>query len=199
MKLDKTAVKELEKAIKQKAKAYGYKGINGWIFAKIGDCFADSVSVVVNRTKLTHRIKIKKLSYDDLFWDIMNMSDNKLQPLSLRANGAFKAPGITISEDEIELDENVEDIADTYCSVVASTVKSFLDNNSVGEYVLTKVSSPYAPVLRCLEYLDRGDTASALEIANSEISMGNCGGFSNEGKNFFEWVVHYCSYKQSLI
>ena len=29
MKLNKTAVKELEKAIKQKAKAYGYKGING--------------------------------------------------------------------------------------------------------------------------------------------------------------------------
>ena len=69
MKLDKTAVKELEKAIKQKAKAYGYKGINGWIFAKIGDCFADSVSVVVNRTKLTYRIKIKKL-----FCTIKNMT-----------------------------------------------------------------------------------------------------------------------------
>ena len=68
--------------------------------------------------------------------------------------------------------------------------KSFLDNNSVGEYVLTKESSPYAPVLKCLEHLDRNDTAAALEIAHREIALGNCGGFSNEGKTFFEWVVY---------
>ena len=122
----------------------------------------------------------------------MNMPDNRLQPLSFRANGAFTSPCILRPVGGIAFDEDLDAVADKHCSAVVETVNSFLDNNSVGEYVLTKETSPYAPVLKCLEYLDRGDTASALEVANREIILGNCGGFSNEGKTFFEWVVHYC-------
>lgn len=190
MKLDKTAIRELEKVIKQTAKTYGYKYISGGIFTKISDNFVDSVNVVIDRSKVSYHIRIKKLSYDDLFWDIMNMPDNKLQPLSFRVNGAFKSPSIILAMGEIGLDEDLEGIAEKYCSIVSETAKSFLDSTSVGDYVLTKGSSPYAPVLKCLEHLIRNDANAALDIANSAIASGNSGGFSNDGKNFFEWVVH---------
>lgn len=189
MKITKVHRCQLDKAIKQKAKGYGYKYAYGFLFSQIRENFTFITCRLTDAGEVRGYIHIKKMSYDNLFWDIMNMPDNRLQPLSFRANGAFTSPSILLPIGGIAFDEDIDAVADKCCSVVAETVKAFLDNNAVGEYVLTK-DCPYAPVLKCLEYLDRGDIASALEIANSEISVGNTGGFSNEGKTFFEWVVH---------
>ena len=190
MKIKKVHRCELDKAIKQKAKGYGYKYAYGFMFSQIGENYSYTTCRLTDAGEVCGHIHIKKMSYDNLFWDIMNMPDNRLQPLSFRANGAFTAPSILLPISWIAFDEDIDVVADKCCSVVAETVKAFLDNNAVGEYVLKKESSPYAPVLKCLEYIDRGDIASALEIANSEILAGNTGGVSNEGKTFFEWVVH---------
>ena len=190
MKITKAQRSEFDKAIKKKAKDYGCKYAYGVMFSQIGENFTYTLCGLTVNGEVCGHIHIKKMSYDNLFWDIINMPNNRLQPLSFRANAAFKSPSILLPLGGIMFDEDLDMVANQCCSAVAATVNSFLDNNSVGEYVLTKESSPYAPVLKCLEYLDRNDTAAALEIAYHEIALGNCGGFSNEGKTFFEWVVY---------
>lgn len=192
MKITKAQRSEFDKAIKKKAKDYGYKYAYGVMFSQIGENFTYTLCGLTVNGEVCGHIHIKKMSYDNLFWDIINMPDNRLQPLSFRANAAFKSPSILLPLGGIVFNEDLDMVANQCCSAVAATVNSFLDNNSVGEYVLMKESSPYASVLKCLEHLDRGDATSALEIADSEISKGNSGGFLNEGKNFFEWMKIYC-------
>ena len=182
--------KALDKAVKQKAKDYGFKFAHGFLFSQIGENFVYSICIVTDTGKVDSDACIKKMSYDNLFWNIMNMPDNKLQPLSFRARGAFTSPCILVDGIEIEFDEDLDAVADKYCSAVAETAKSFLYNNDIGEYVLTNNSIFCTPVLKCLEHLDRGNITTALEIAKQQIALGDCGGFMNEGKTFFEWVVY---------
>jgi len=46
---------------------------------------------------LHHLFQYKLLSFDDLFWEIVQLEENAKQPLSFRAAGAWTAPMTTIS------------------------------------------------------------------------------------------------------
>lgn len=77
MKMDKMTQKLLLKQIKTRAAEFGYKVSRGFMFSKIGKNFVSVPHLIVNSTKLGYHVLIKKYSYDDIFWDVMNMADNK--------------------------------------------------------------------------------------------------------------------------
>ena len=192
MKMDKATQKELGKRIKDCAKKFGYRHNSGFLFLKSDDNFISNIFLIQNSCKLKYTIRVKKYSYDDIFWDVINMSSNQKEPMSLRARGAFSAPNITLARGEIALssDSDLDVIANSLCDIIVETTSRFLKEHQVNDYVLSKEDFPYSKTLKCLAYLDMNDVASALDIAKKEIESGNpSGGFGNEGKGFFEWVV----------
>lgn len=192
MKMDKATQKELGKRIKDCAKKFGYRHNSGFLFLKSDDNFISATYGVVNSCRLKYMIDIKKFTYDDIFWDVINMPSNKKAPMSLRANGAFAAPTITIAQGDIAVssDSDLDVIANSLCDTIVETTSQFIKEHQVNDYILSKENFPYSKTLKCLAYLDRNDVVSALDIAKKEIESGNpSGGFGNEGKGFFEWVV----------
>lgn len=192
MKMGKAEQKELGKRIKACAKQLGYKHYDGSLFSKTGDNFISIHFGVVDSCKLNYIIQIKKYSYDDIFWDVINMPLNKKEPMSLRAVGAFAAPSLILVMDNIPLssDSDLDLIANSLCDTIVQTTSQFLKEHQVNDYILSRENFPYAKTLKCLAYLDMNDVASALDIARKEIESGDpAGGFENEGKGFFEWVV----------
>ena len=194
MKMDKMTQKILLKQIKTRASEFGYKVSSYAMFSKIGENFVSIDHGILNSTIFDYSITIKKYSYDDIFWDVMNMADNKKAPVSLRAIGAFAAPSITIFADKIPLSDDIDSIVQTFFDTVIIHVNDFLEKNQVNDFVFATESLPRGPLLRCLAYLEQKDIASAVEVAQKEIAAGNrCGGFENEGKGFFEWVLYQYS------
>lgn len=190
MKIDKTLQKELEKHIKERAKLIGYKKMNGFLFSRIEDDLISVTYVIVNSTKLVYTVKIKKFTYDDIFWDTINMPENKKQPISLRINGAFKAPSIIISIGEITLTTDVLSVATRFCTTVVNEVTEFRKKSNVNNYVVENTTIPYSSTLKCLAYIDAKRPDLAVEIAKAKIEAGDLrGGFENEGKGFFEWII----------
>ena len=192
--MDKMTQKALLKQIKTRAPEFGYKVSRGFMFSKIGEHFVSVPHLIINSAKLDYHVSIKKYSYDDIFWEVMNMADNKKAPVSLRAYGAFKAPAIIIFSDPIPLSDDIDSIVQTFLDTVVMHVNDFLRNNKVSDFIFSNENLPHGPLWRCLEYIDRKDIASAVEVAKREIAAGDKdGGFENEGKGFFEWVLYQYS------
>ena len=190
MNLGKETKKNLEQSIKNQGKKLGFKSKNGFIFSKIGENFVTVTYVIVNFCKLVYTIELKKFSYDDIFWDILHMPDNKKMPFSLRANGAFSAPSIILSQGEIALSSDVEAIPESFLNMVEEKISFFSNKYEVNSYILSHKDIPCSSTLMCLAFLDMDNPSAAVKIAQKEIAAGNrLGGFENEGKVFFEWIL----------
>lgn len=113
-KIKKTLL-NIEKAfVKEYAKKHGYKSISSIPYAKIDDAFISIIIyTTINRNgtyTITEYSKVKPYSFDDLFWDIFDMSSNKDAPISLRCNGAFTCP----SDDICWIERKTENFDDVY-------------------------------------------------------------------------------------
>lgn len=182
--------KEIDKRIKEQAKNFGYKFRNPCAFAKRGEYFISSFCIVVSLEKAIIDIDVKKLVYDDIFWDVMNMSSNKDQPLSLRAVGAFTAPAIGVCRKEIPIASDLDLFIRDFYKTVSEESEEFLQKNPLDDYILSNTTHPYASTLKCLVYLSRNDPASAVCEAKQAIASGDHrGGFENERKGFFDWIL----------
>lgn len=186
MKFDKIFLKELDKKIKEQAKKHGFKRNSGFLYLKNGENFVDIVYTYSDSCRIAYDLNIKKYSYDDIFWDIINMPENKKEPMSLRARGAFAAPSIIVKDDSIPLSPDMDDVASSFCEKIAYEAADFLNHNDVNEYVLSKNESP---TLKCLAYIDKNEISSAIKIAKDELKRGELGDVQNEGLGFFEWLL----------
>lgn len=103
-------LRELKKAElklhKELAKKYKLKKIGDYIWCKKDDLLFKMFSGVVENEGICRcdiTAKIKPIWVDDFLWDMIDMPDNKQQPLSLRIQGAFTVWGIEIFETVFEL------------------------------------------------------------------------------------------------
>jgi hypothetical protein len=108
----KTAVKEaylagimLEAIGKEIFKNKKWKSISGTFYVRDGDfvyiCFINntvSEDFIRNPYKVTINLSFKHAQFDEVFWDIMDLQDNKKEPFNLRINGWFTLPSTPISE-----------------------------------------------------------------------------------------------------
>ncbi|MCM1090965.1 MAG: hypothetical protein NC092_10110 [Butyrivibrio sp.] len=67
-------------------------------------------------------------------------------------------------------------------------IRDFLEHHTVTEYV---IEDGQDATLQCIAYIDIGDYEHAKEIAKAAIRDGNKERFENEGRGFFQWVLHY--------
>ena len=158
--------------------------------------FFDMYSSVLEQDdicKCRVKAKVKPLWADDLLWDILGMSENKNEPLSLRSNGAFTVSGVTVFEIECELpnwetNELRGCLQNSYEAFVSHIEKIDADyyNNNLN-------SDRYHDEIRSLLMLiHTGQYEKAVEYASN---MKN-DYFCNGELSFPMSVIRYCENKQ---
>lgn len=120
-------------------KKRGYKFRSGFAFKRIdAENFCYGFPHFVREEKnFTFIWNIKKYSYDDIFWKIMNMEENSNEPDSLRVCGAFAVRGVKILDIRMRLEDNLETYLNELIIQIETETKRFLEKNSVNEYVLS--------------------------------------------------------------
>lgn len=179
--------KALPKILREKIKAYPFKKKDFMIWYSSKELFFDLL-ITVNVTEEGHcvcssRETVKPLWLDELLWDFLKMEENKKEPLSLRAVGAFTVTGSEIFAcsqelkdwDVCELEKCVDGrLEHFYHSVQTAAVDDFIRNIKSKRYhselreALTYIhDQKYPEALNCLK--DQGDGA----FKNGEISINN--------------------------
>lgn len=194
LKISKEMQKQLLKQIKLIARSKGYRVRSDCLYQVRGDNFIYCDYDTFKPDKLDFSIHVKKYSYDNIFWDIMDMKDNKKESDSLRADGAFSAPSVEIEADLYELSEDINSIANQLLEEVETVTANFLANNDVNLYVLEHENKPYDKIIRCLAYIDMKQYEQAKEIAREAIEAGDIGKYISGGKGFFEWLLSDSNY-----
>ena len=188
MKLDKNQQKELINAIYISSNGREYKTKKNTIYRVIDKAFIHCNFLIVNSQKLVYRIYIKNYDYDDIFWEIMQMSSNSKKNDSLRAIGAFKAPSVLLKNGEVDLTEKYEEQAEYLVGLVDECSHNFMEKYDIDEYVIVYEDGMDKEVLKCLAYIHMNNIEQAVKIAANSINDGNRGNYVNGGKAFFEWI-----------
>lgn len=188
MKLDKNQQKKLIDAIYISSNVREYKTKKNTIYRVIDKAFIHCDFLIVNSQKLVYRIYIKNYDYDDIFWEIMQMSSNSNKNDSLRAIGAFKAPSVLLKKGEVDLTEKYEEQAEYLVELVDECSHNFMEKYDIDEYVIVYEDGMDKEVLKCLAYIHMNNIEQAVKIATNSINDGNRGNYVNCGKAFFEWI-----------
>lgn len=185
--------KALPKMLAEKIKPYKFKKRDERVWHVAGDMFFVGtffVTQTVNGGCMCGMdVEAKPLWIDDLLWDCFRMEDNKKEPLSLRAVGAFTVSGAEIREEYDYLEEwtpeELEKCVDKYLEefsriVQTVTIEDFYNNIS---------SSGYHEELRVsLTLVHDGKYQEALEY----LSDKNKGIFCNQGLWIHDGIREYC-------
>lgn len=185
--------KSLSSIIKSNVKSYGIKkkdymvwGIKNELYFSLlvdlrerdGHCYCCSEELV------------KPLWLDDLFWDIMDMPENKSEPLSLRCVGAFALHGMQVYEGEQELMQwSVEELEQCVISDMEHFVNTMNHSDRETYDSIFDVSAYQGELQEILCFIHNQDYQKALERIQS---MEDGGQFQNKGIWFREYAKKYC-------
>ena len=107
----KQRCKDFDAALKEQARASGWRYARGELFRQSGDWFLNVFPILLWERGILARFMIKPMALDPLFWDIAGLPENNGLPLSFRAQGAWvlRPPG---QEENVGLDiSDVEQLA----------------------------------------------------------------------------------------
>lgn len=213
LKEQKAQLKELDKSVSKTfrtiAKKFGYKVISNSLYKKVDNFFIDAVFFIhyeENSFHLQLRMSIKSYLSDDLFWTIFNMEDNINAKESLRANGAFVAPSFRFKESSIVIEkaEDIERICkialeslESESTLVLKSVKFNVDD--FNRFILEQSNLLDEQLIKALAEIQLGNFIAAINICEKELNLGNSGGFENEGKDIYEYIINYCLDNQIMI
>ena len=206
MTLDKKGLKEIEKQIsatlKKIAKTYGFRAVSCSVYHKNNSYFFNAIHFVQSKENeifLTMRTTVKLYCYDDILWEIMDMSENSLHKDSLRANGAFAAPVVQmyekdysvsdISDIEITCKEAIDEFAKSSDDFIAHIDEEHADFDS---FVINRTGVPHDDLIKMIAYIHLQDFSSAKKLAEYELSHKRGGRFRNKGIDVNEFVVRFC-------
>lgn len=187
-------LKELKKALpgflKEKRKNYKFKKKDYMIWYNYQEMFFDlliNVGVMPDGRCFCSAIEtLKPLWLDDLLWDFLKMRNNKEEPLSLRAIGAFTVYGSEIYKGSCELKNweifELEKCVDTYLehfyqSIQSVTMDDFISNientmyhKELREALTFIYNHKYIEAYNCLNETDGVFINGEISI-NKEIRM----------------------------
>ena len=188
----KAKEKELKELIKKVGKKFGMGHkqcdlffVHKDYFITIGYLFYPAHNTI------EYCVTIKYLDYDDIQWNVLDMSDNKKEPLSLRAYGAFSAFGAHLIPPYkiVSLGDNPERVLNNILFEVKQIVEDFDEN--LDERVLSEVKTDNCTTLEFIAYIHQKEYAKARKLAENCIANGDEGQFGNNGKTFFELALEY--------
>lgn len=203
--------KELDKhiklAVKGIMKEYGYRMRGSVLYKKSGDYFISIllVSSGINNNLITARGSVKPYFFDDIFWEVFQMSENLNEPLGLRANGAFVVKGLQVYNQHKEVasyecvEKYVEELLKD-CDTEIETVINEVGNDFRKFICYSKnVEKPglYKPALaEMLCDIKEQNYQAARKLAIYEIDNQRYGNLENQGKDIYEHIVNFCEDKE---
>ena len=168
-------LKELKKAEvllhKKLIKQFKYKKRDGFIWHKKDDMFFVMYSIVAENEgicKCYIKASVKPMWVDDLLWDILDMPENKNEPLSLRSNGAFTVHGINLFELVYELPEwEVDELEDCLRSGYEMLNKYIVETEIDYYYESVCKDSYHKEIHELLILIHKEQYEKAIEYAKS--------------------------------
>ena len=112
-KIDKQQRKELNNSILSAVKKLKISSKSERYFVKVGDYLVKyliDINFPDNQFSLTITPSIKPYILDDIFWEVFDMADNSLQPMSLRAIGAFTVGPLMLTPVNVKKEWTPENI-----------------------------------------------------------------------------------------
>lgn len=198
----KNLEKDLTKRLKSTSKVFKYKTISNSLYKKAEDFFVHAVyfaRYTDNALKFTVWNYVKTYESDKLFWTILNMESNIDEIDSLRANGAYTMPSFKIGEYSSVITEatNLEEVSQKLMIKISMEHDAFIDsfNKSVkmfNTYLLEQKGYLREELIKMIASIELQDLRKAKEMAEKEIESGNRGGYSNNGKDIYQYISEYC-------
>lgn len=149
---------------------------------------------------------VKTIEDDNLLWDIVDMSSNKSEPMSLRAYGVFSLPGYPVLdgliyrvEDDSRLDVYANKIVKDFYHLSKSFIESI--NYSSKEYQHSVIALDFEKRLSQrleIALISLGEYQEAKDLAQRAIDNGDrMIRFANGNKSDLEYIIEFCNAKLS--
>lgn len=201
--------KLLSKLLREYSTRFGWKCSRGFVFKKERESFFTIlVTGIPKAKKLSWSISFKHYDFDDVFWDVVKLPENKMQPLSFRACGAWVAPSMEIQSGSAFLNEweeekiseqirNIFEELDPLSIKVASSINTFSSNLEVLENYYAQLMGKYPNAVRTiwverlLTRLLESNLKEAKEISDARIAEGDEGGFNYAGRSLYKLANEY--------
>ena len=197
--------KAMMKIVRSIAKPYGFK-IKGNCVWVVQNGFFFNMILFLGRSKndelqVSADVYAKPMYADDLLWDILDMSSNKNERLSLRADGAFALFGLPVASESIKVESLEVSDFETPLKNALDVLQRLLQQVKGSEeewfYVEEEKCSSYFQddALRLMILLHFEKYAEAM--AYIESSDGS-GGFVVGDESLYDRVIKYCKSKTHL-
>ena len=201
--------KLLNKLLKEYSTRFGWKCSRGFVFKKERELFFTILITGIPKTKkLSWSMSFKHYDFDDVFWDVVKLPENKKQPLSFRACGAWVAPSMEIQSgsavleewEEKKMSEQIRKIFEKLNPLsieITSSINSYCSNLEVLENYYAQLIGKYPNAVRTiwverlLTRLLESNLKEAKEIADARIAEGDVGGFNYAGRSFYQLANEY--------
>jgi hypothetical protein len=201
--------KLLNAELRRAAKAHDWKCSGGYLF-KATDLLFFMVGILgrAQQRHLSYSLSFKWLAFDDLFWKIVKLDENRKQPLSFRAAGAWTAPVSTVSESKLSISDwsaecihvGIDEII-TRCegdaAKICDQVHGLDDNLRVVEslHVGHKETYPKSNkniwMERMLTAILKNDYREAEKIVRDRKKCRDDGGFLSGNQSFYQLADEY--------
>lgn len=188
--------RSLEKCLRMQARNAGWKSAGGLIFREQTGWFiwaSPSVYIYEHVTKAV--ISVKPMAIDPIFWDLVGLPENRAQPLSFRANGAWTCRPPYFTESEIEEQHDHTVVADRLVADATDQLEAVLRSYTIDAFLLTcrdgagAKGSYLACVVTTLIALGRED--EALATCEEASTNGFDGGFLSPQGSFVNMAAAY--------
>lgn len=163
---NKEKEKQLYNFIKSNSKKWSWKFKSYFIFKIVSNFFYETNFYFdPKNNRLWGWLAFKPYSTDNLFWEITNMKENQKQPLSFRADAAFKITSYNFFDFDITL-KDFDDLEKEIIKLLSEIEKKIIDNteniNSIEKFLeLSKIENQNntVAILTTLIELERYDEA----------------------------------------
>lgn len=200
---ERRQIKEREKLYKELAKqigrSYKMKFRSGTLYY-VHDGFIVSIwcSFWGKSNTIQYRAHKKRLAYDDILWEILEMESNKEQPIFLHAVGAFTVGGIRLADNDfaaISLENDPKKIINDILTEVKKQ-DSETDEN-FDEKLIRQIEEEddEATTLKFVVYIYLKQYDKARELAAKCLKNHDEGQFGDIHKSFFELGLEYMNKK----
>ena len=193
--------KALLKAVKGGIKGTSWKMKQNSIFHTRNDTFIE-VTIRVSLLKYETEVSIasKPMSLDPLYWDIVGLEDNKSEPLSFRAWGAFVCSSLpqeerVFNDESVGPDEFSKQVIHYVCGR-AKDIESKLSVHSFSEVVNThpnQIERGAYAISLVTSLIDEQKFEQAYSMAEKYVSgdLESCHSHTHGNKGFHELAIQW--------
>ena len=171
------------------------------LFRQYGGIYQDIfISVHRNAAATTTELRIKPMAIDSILWDILDIPENRVKPLSFRTWGAFTCSGVPIHEAQVESPgDTAGDVAHRLISLHKSKINladQILSDRPFSELAAShpnQVERGAYAVTLVASLINDGNIDLAHDTASSYVSgaLSSCANLVSSGKSFHQLAVEW--------